>query len=44
MPTPDLELARGAADAEMLLMRAPLRGCPACRDDYQSLLALLLQP
>jgi hypothetical protein len=40
MPTPDFELARGAADAEMLLMR----GCPACRDDYQSLLALLLQP
>jgi hypothetical protein len=39
-----LELARGAADAEMPLMRAHLRGWLACRDDYQSLPALLLEP
>ncbi|HEY6309272.1 MAG TPA: hypothetical protein VIY52_00480 [Streptosporangiaceae bacterium] len=38
----ELELAGAAADAEMPLMRAHLRGCSACRDDYDSLLALLL--
>jgi hypothetical protein len=31
-----------ADDAEMPLMRAHLRGCSACRDDHDSLLALLL--
>jgi hypothetical protein len=40
----ELELARGAADAETPVMRAHPRGCAACRDDYQSLLALLLEP
>jgi len=43
MPTPDSSW-RGAADVEMPLMRAGLRGRPACRDDYESLLALLLEP
>jgi len=38
----ELELAGVAADAEMPLMHAHLRGCSACRDDYDSLLALLL--
>jgi hypothetical protein len=38
----ELELARRAADAEMPLMRAHLRGWPTCRDE--SLLALLLEP
>jgi len=38
----ELELGGAAADAEMPLMRAHLRGCSACRDDYDSLLALLL--
>ena len=38
----ELELAGLAADAEMPLMRAHLRGCSACRDDHDSLLALLL--
>jgi hypothetical protein len=38
----ELELAGAAADAEMPLMHAHLRGCSACRDDHDSLLALLL--
>jgi hypothetical protein len=38
----ELELAGAAADAEMPLMRAHLRGCSACRHDHDSLLALLL--
>jgi hypothetical protein len=38
----ELELAGAAADAEMPLMRAHLRGCSACRDDHDSLLALVL--
>jgi len=37
----ELELAGVAADAEMPLMRAHLQGCSACRDDHDSLLALL---
>lgn len=37
----ELELAGRAADAEMPLMRAHLRGCSACLDDHDSLLALL---
>ena len=40
----EFELAGGAADAEMPLMRAHLRGCSACRDDHDSLLALLGEP
>jgi len=35
------ELAGGRADAEMPAMRAHLAGCSACRDDHDSLLALL---
>lgn len=37
----ELELTGSDADAEMPLMRAHLRGCSACRDDHDSLLALL---
>ena len=37
----ELELAGADAAAEMPLMRAHLRGCSACRDDRDSLLALL---
>jgi hypothetical protein len=37
----ELELTRAPA-AEMPLMRAHLAGCSACRDDHDSLLALLL--
>lgn len=38
----ELELAGMAADAQMPLMRAHLRGCSACREDHDSLLALLM--
>ena len=38
----ELELAGALADAQMPLMRAHLAGCSACRDDHDSLLALLL--
>ena len=38
----ELELAKAPADAQMPLMRAHLAGCSACRDDHDSLLALLL--
>jgi hypothetical protein len=37
----ELELAGVAAHAAMPLMHAHLRGCSACRDDHDSLLALL---
>lgn len=37
----DLEVAGTNAAAEMPLMLAHLRGCSACRDDHDSLLALL---
>ena len=37
----ELELAGAVAD-RMPLMRAHLRGCSACRDDYDSMIALLL--
>ncbi len=37
----ELELAGRAAAAELPLMHAHLRGCSACRDDHDSLLALL---
>ena len=38
----ELELAGAPADAQMPLMRTHLAGCSACRDDHDSLLALLL--
>jgi anti-sigma factor RsiW len=37
----DLELAGGDADAAVPGMDAHLRGCPACREDYESLRALV---
>jgi hypothetical protein len=38
----ELELAGADADAELPRMRPHLQGCPACRADHDSLLALLL--
>lgn len=37
----ELEQAGGDADAAMPTMRTHLIGCPACRDDHDSLRALL---
>jgi len=37
----DLELAGHEADERVPGMRAHLRGCPACREDYDSLRALV---
>jgi hypothetical protein len=37
----ETELARGDADAAVPGMAAHLRGCPACAEDHDSLLALL---
>ena len=37
----ELELAGSRADAEIPGMRAHLDGCPACREDHESLRALL---
>jgi predicted anti-sigma-YlaC factor YlaD len=39
----ELDLERGGADAETAVpgMRAHLGGCPACREEYESLRALL---
>jgi hypothetical protein len=37
----ELELAGAEADAAVPGMRAHLEGCPACRDDHDSLAALL---
>ncbi|MGN6680888.1 MAG: hypothetical protein ACTHKL_24260 [Streptosporangiaceae bacterium] len=37
----ELELAGRPADAEMPTMSIHLRGCSACREDHDSLLALL---
>jgi hypothetical protein len=37
----ELELAGAPAGAQMPLMHAHLAGCSACRDDHDSLLALL---
>ncbi len=37
----ELKLAGAGADDAVPGMRAHLIGCPACRDDYDSLLALL---
>ena len=38
----ELELAGRDADAAVPGMRPHLEGCPACRDDHESLTALLL--
>jgi hypothetical protein len=40
----ELELAGRDADAEIPGLRAHLDGCPACREEHDSLLALLLGP
>ena len=37
----ELELARADADRAIPGMRAHLAGCPACRDDHESLLAFV---
>ncbi|HXV57877.1 MAG TPA: hypothetical protein VD704_08415 [Gaiellaceae bacterium] len=37
----ELELAGGAADAAVPGLRAHLEGCPACREEYESLRALV---
>ena len=37
----ELELAGADADAEIPGLRAHLRGCPACREDHESLRALV---
>jgi hypothetical protein len=37
----DLEVAGEDADARLPGMRAHLVGCPACREDHESLLALV---
>jgi hypothetical protein len=37
----ELELAGGDADAAIPGMRAHLAGCPACREDHESLRALV---
>ena len=39
----EAELAGRDADAELPGMRAHLQGCPACSEDYDSLLALARQ-
>ena len=37
----ELELAGGDADARLPGLRAHLRGCPACREDHESLRSLV---
>ena len=37
----ELEVAGADADAHLPGLRAHLDGCPACRDDHESLLALV---
>jgi hypothetical protein len=37
----ELELAGGNADAAVPGLRAHLTGCPACREEYESLRALV---
>jgi hypothetical protein len=37
----ELELADADADAAVPGLRAHLEGCPACREEHESLLALL---
>jgi anti-sigma factor RsiW len=39
----DLELQGAAADDQVPGMRAHLRGCPACQEEYASLRALVEQ-
>lgn len=39
----ELELAGVDADAELPGLRAHLAGCPACREEHDSLLALVSQ-
>ena len=39
----DLELGGRDADGEMPTMRPHLEGCPACREDHDSLHALLAE-
>jgi anti-sigma factor RsiW len=39
----DLELEGHDADARVPGMRAHLEGCPACREEHESLRALLLE-
>jgi hypothetical protein len=39
----DLQLANALPDREVPGMRAHLEGCPACEEDYESLLAFLAQ-
>ena len=38
----DLEVARADAESAVPGMRAHLAGCPACRDDHESLLELVV--
>ncbi len=40
----ELELAGEEADRIVSGLRAHLRGCPACREEYESLHALLAEP
>jgi anti-sigma factor RsiW len=40
----ELELAGEDADARLPGMRAHLEGCPACREDHESLRALAARP
>jgi hypothetical protein len=39
----ELELAGASADAEVAGMRSHLAGCPACAEEHDSLLALLVE-
>jgi hypothetical protein len=39
----DLQLANARPDEEIPGMRAHLKGCPACEEDYDSLLAFVAQ-
>lgn len=39
----ELQLAEAHADQEIPGMRAHLEGCPACEEDYASLLAFVAQ-
>jgi len=38
----ELELAKADADTHLPGLRAHLEGCPACREDHESLRALVL--
>lgn len=39
----ELQLAEASADREVPGMRAHLEGCPACAEDYESLLVFVAQ-